>query len=185
MQSVINVIQNRCLQPKTFGDNDIYAATGSVYHAVCLKAYQFSSFNLGDPNRAILLRLVQPGAYDAQLPNDLSLRTADALVGQLMAGTLTEITGGSNYYFALSIKPPIWAATMTYRTTIQGQAFYAAAPYISQNPQSFIAPVNTESTNPLAPVTPNLIVPSTTANPQALAVSTAATTIKVLPLIVP
>src|SRR5271157_1776493 len=53
MQSVINVIQNRRLQiPITltsrFGDYDIWKATGSSYHAVCLKDKQFSCFNIGD-----------------------------------------------------------------------------------------------------------------------------------------
>lgn len=180
MQSVINVIQNRCMNPSEFADPTILAAGGSVYYAVCLKYEQFSSFNLGDPNRTLLLQLAEPGAYTAQLVNDLNLRTADSLVKQLMAGTLADITYGSNFYFAGSIQTPVWALSMKFQTKIQGQLFYAAAPYISQNPQVYIQPIdgNDDSTVLLAP---NLVPPqNSTANPEALGVTIPATIIGTL-----
>lgn len=146
MQSVINVIQNRRLYPADYGyrDLDIQAASGSPYHAVCLKYEQFSVFNLGDPNRAILNRLSTPEAFMGELPNNLSLRTAWNLVQQLQAGTLLEITGGSNHYFALGILP-LWARTMVYRTTIAGQRFYAAPPFISEQPQKYKPEITAET----------------------------------------
>ncbi len=138
MQSVINVIQNRRLAKTIYQDLTILDASGSPYMAVCLKQYQFSCFNVGDPNRGILLRLAEPGAFDAELPNNSSLRTAWSLVQSLQAGTLTDITGGANHYFAVSITPPWWVKEMTYRTTIAGQAFYAAPPFYGQQPQKLI-----------------------------------------------
>lgn len=140
MQSVINVIQTRRLYPTNYAyeDLNILVATNSPYHAVCLKQYQFSCYNIGDPNRGILLRLAQPGAFDAQLQVDASLRTAWNLVQSLEAGTLVDITGGANHYFAVTITPPWWVKDMVYRTTIAGQAFYANPPFYGQQPQKMI-----------------------------------------------
>lgn len=184
MQSVINVIQNRALYPLTGGyaDPDIYDATGSMYFAVCLMQAQFSSYNLGNSQRGIALSLDTPAAFNAELQVNLSLRNAWNLCQKLQAGTLPDITGGANHYFAVTIPVPLWASNMVYRTTIAGQSFYSASPYISQNPQSFIPTIaNAGSTVPVAnPSSPSgyssAPLPSgsstaSTANPEALAVT--------------
>ena len=146
MQSVINVIQNRRLYPPRFGymGGDILTATGLPYHAVCLAYEQFSSFNVGNSQRGMLLRLAEPGQFQASLLNDLSLRTAWNLVQQLKNGTLLDITGGANHYFAIGITP-WWVDTMFYRTTIASQKFYASKPFVSQQPQKFLPDLTSDT----------------------------------------
>lgn len=175
MQSVINVIQNRALYDVSYGyaEQDIVTATGSKYFGVCLAYEQFSSYNLGNSQRGIALRLSTPDAFNAEIQTNTSLALAYALALQLKAGTLLDITGGANHYFALGITIPMWATTMVYRTTIKGQAFYSAAPYLSQNPQKYILPLtNAGSTTEIAPNPPSSV--STTTPPVATQGSTTA-----------
>jgi hypothetical protein len=191
MQSVINVIQNRTLYDVSEGyaDPTILAQTGSKYYAVCLMYEQFSSFNLGNSQRSILLRLATPAAFNAELQNNLSLRAAWELCQQLEAGTLLDITGGANHYFAAGIQIPVWASSMVYRTTIAGQLFYSASPFLSQSPQLYVAPANANSTIEIAPTSNPISVftpassSASTANPEALAIVIPTTIIKTLPLL--
>jgi len=162
MQAVINVIHNRRLHPpQYFQDSDILEETGSPYHAVCLKKYQFSSYNLGDPQRGILLRLSDPNTFDAELQNNLSLRRAWEVCQDLAAGRLTEITGGADHYFATYIKRPDWTKGMVYRTTIGNHEFWSDPPHISEQPQVF-RPEKTLTITPTEELL-KVVVPSTIA----------------------
>ena len=137
LQAVINVIQNRRIHPITrFGDREILAETRSPYHAVCLRKWQFSCYNLGDPNRGILLRLSNPATFNAELPNNKSLRTAMDICDELRRGVLLEITGGADHYFVVGIVP-WWSKLMVYRTRIGSHVFYSEIPHISETPQSY------------------------------------------------
>lgn len=174
MHGVINVIQNRALYPVSAGyaDPTIYEATGSIYYAVCLMRNQFSSYNLGDPNRGIALRLATPDAFMAELPVNPSLATAWAYCQNLASGTLTDITGGANHYFAVTISTPLWAYNMTKTAQFGGEKYFAAYPYLSQNPQLYIPPIsNANSTIPtFTPTSPSGASSASTSNNEALSV---------------
>jgi len=138
MQAVINVIHNRRLHPPSyFQDPDILEATNSPYHAVCLKKWQFSSYNLGDSQRVIAERLSNPATFNAELQNNSALKDVWEVCQVLVAGRLTEITGGADHYFATYIKRPDWTQGMVYRTTIGRHEFWSAPPHISEQPQVF------------------------------------------------
>lgn len=103
MQAVGNVIMNR-------------VKAGSWYGAsikdVVLKPYQFSCWNVGDPNREKILN-----ATPAQLSS------ARNIAEQVVSGQLPDITGGATHYHAKSVNP-YWAASMTKTATIGNHIFY-------------------------------------------------------------
>lgn len=86
---------------------------GASIKDVCLKPYQFSCWNKGDPNREKILN-----ATPAQL------KTARRISEAVINGTLPDITGGATNYHAKSVKP-YWAASMTKTATIGNHIFYA------------------------------------------------------------
>jgi hypothetical protein len=107
MQSVINAIMNRVKHPGWWG--------GSI-RTVCLCPEQFSSWNANDPNR--------PKMLDVTVA-DTDFAIAMRLAEQAVAGTLADITGGADSYYAVSMpEPPFWAATATFTVEIAGQRFY-------------------------------------------------------------
>ena len=138
MTAVINVIHNRRLHPiRRFGDSDILGETKSPYHSVCLKKWQFSCYNLGDPNRGIGLRLSNPTTFTAELPNNLSLRTAMEICDVLRRGALVDITGGADHYWSIHIPNPSWSTGMLYRTTIGNHEFWSEPPHYFESPQRY------------------------------------------------
>ena len=104
MQAVANVIMNRVKKGGWYG---------ASIKDVCLKPYQFSCWNEGDPNREKILN-----ATPAQL------KTARRISEAVINGTLPDITGGATNYHAKSVKP-YWAASMTKTATIGSHIFYA------------------------------------------------------------
>lgn len=107
MQAVINVIVNRADNPSWWGNSLV---------SVCLKPYQFSCRNQGDPNRAKLLAVTTA---------DPDFKIALALATKAVAGTLEDLTHGADSYYALSMtSPPTWAATGLRTYTDQWHAFY-------------------------------------------------------------
>lgn len=104
MQAVANVVMNRVKAASWYG---------ASVKDVCLKPKQFSCWNEGDPNRAVIL-----AATDAQLA------TARSIAEQAIAGTLPDITGGATHYHAKSVNP-YWATSMTKTATIGNHVFYA------------------------------------------------------------
>ena len=102
MQSVINVVCNRATHRRT----DAYTE--------CVRPMQFSSLTAkGDPELTL---------WPAD--NDPQWLEAISLAGQAAAGTLEDITEGATSYYAQSIPPPYWAASMTQTCIISGQVFF-------------------------------------------------------------
>jgi hypothetical protein len=115
MQAVANVIINRAIQPHKWwahqeylpGDNqDTDAVLAACIKAVLLKPWQFSCFNLDDPNRA---KMLEPWANDrALIWNQCQLIAAAA-----MDGWLEDNTEGADHYHSLPIiqmhRWPSWA----------------------------------------------------------------------------
>ncbi|MBT9151251.1 MAG: hypothetical protein DDT40_01439 [candidate division WS2 bacterium] len=138
MHAVINVIHNRRMHPvRRFGDMVIYRETNSAYHAVILRKKQFCVFNFGNLNRPILLRLSDPDVFEKEIINNRALRTAMEVCRELEAGTLRDITLGSDHFHATWMrKPPAWGI-MVHRITIGRHIFYSEPPHISESPQVY------------------------------------------------
>lgn len=102
MQSVINVVMNRCRQ------------SGASPYAEVYRPLQFSSMSYPhDPQL-----LIQAKEDDPQWEVAQSLAVKAAL------GTLEDITQGATFYYALSIPVrPKWAASKTPTVVIEGQQF--------------------------------------------------------------
>jgi hypothetical protein len=102
MTSVINVVMNRC------------ADSGASPYAEIYRPLQFSSMSYQhDPQL-----LIQPKEWDMEWGQALQLAREAA------DGKLPDITGGANFYYALSIAVrPKWAATKIPTVVIAGQQF--------------------------------------------------------------
>jgi spore germination cell wall hydrolase CwlJ-like protein len=81
MTAVACVIANRMRKPRWWG--------GPGARSVCLKPWQFSCWNPGDPNRAKLLAVSERDPLLAE-----ALRIADGL----LSGTLADVTQGADHY---------------------------------------------------------------------------------------
>ena len=92
MEAVASVVMNRAGVGGWWGDTVL-----SVVH----QPYQFSAWNEGDPNRALIL---------SKLPfqGDALFNQAWEIAGDAMAGELPDRTGGATHYHADSISPG-WA----------------------------------------------------------------------------
>lgn len=88
------VIRNRVNAPRWWGDS---------WKSVILKPYQFSSFNVGDPNRK---KLLVPLAYGT--PQEW-IHCFYAALG-VYENHVGDFTGGANHYYDISLpEPPDWA----------------------------------------------------------------------------
>ena len=94
---------------------------GEGYAGVCLKAWQFSCWNKNDPNYAYLSGAKPiPAAQYAQ-----ALKAAD----QVMAGTVTDPTGGATHYYAMTMpKPPTWAKGAKQTLRLRQHVFFKDVP---------------------------------------------------------
>jgi N-acetylmuramoyl-L-alanine amidase len=91
MQAVANVIMNRVAHP---------GWEGHTVKEVCLKPYQFSCWNVGDPNRPIILNL----------DSSFSIYNEALLIArQTISGTLSDLTNGATSYYAKGTREPNWA----------------------------------------------------------------------------
>ena len=118
MQAVMNTFANRAARPAWWGRNIL---------GVCLAhnsdgIHQFSCWNGNDPNRADALAVTDT---DPQFALALGLAT------KLVAGSLPDITLGSDSYYApgLASYTPNWATVRFYRCTIGHHAFYRVGPF--------------------------------------------------------
>lgn len=94
MQAVANVIMNRVRTVQKF---PAYAKRwGKGVSGVCKHPYQFSAWNVNDPNRAKMLAVTTA---------DANFRTALAIAEKAIAGTLPDLTGGATYYHTTAIRP--------------------------------------------------------------------------------
>ncbi|MBO1329234.1 cell wall hydrolase [Acetobacter suratthaniensis] len=111
MQAVLCAARNRLARPAWWG-RDICS--------VFLHPWQFSCWNMGDPNRALLLAVT--GA-------DPQFQIALALAAKLVGGSLIDITSGADSYYDTRLAhTPAWAASRLYRCTIGHHAFYRVGP---------------------------------------------------------
>lgn len=123
MMAVANVIRNRTKNPNAFADSDILIGTGSMYHAVILKPYQFSCFNSNDPQRANMEYIAEN--FDQVLPNDEYLRKAYSLAKMVGMNTISDNTlGATHYYSPVMISPPQWAGYIPYLIRIGNHLFF-------------------------------------------------------------
>ena len=110
MQSVLNVIMNRADHPTWWGDDP---------RDCCLKPEQFDCWDSDDPNYTKLIALLDGTSQDNNFDN------ATAMAIQAISGTLTDITNGATYYYAVSMpQKPYWAKGHTPCAVIANQAFF-------------------------------------------------------------
>jgi hypothetical protein len=124
MMAVLNVIRNRTLNPD-FADKEILNSTGSIYHAVILKPYQFSMYNIEDPVRKIAEDLALN--FNERILTNKNLQIAYNLSLMLLTGQLADNTGGADHYHSIEVLPS-WAKEFKRTTQIGNHIFYASAP---------------------------------------------------------
>ena len=107
MHAVANVIMNR-VNAKTW--------FGSSPKDVVLKEFQCSVWNVGDPNRAIIMAVTR---------DDPLFDTAYRIAEQAIEGTLPDITGGADHYHTTSVLPA-WAADLAFQAQIGNHLFYVS-----------------------------------------------------------
>ncbi len=90
---------------------------GSTPADVCYKRYQFSCWNLGDPNRE---RIQVEAANSEKM---LSCMNA-VLAASKVSGTENDPSKGACHYHAASIPPPRWAKGKKPDVVIGGHLFY-------------------------------------------------------------
>ncbi len=106
MAHVIMVAMNRVRHPTWWG-HDV--------SSVCLAPWQFSCWNVDDPNRTKLL---------AVTPSDPQFAMALTLAERAIDGQLPDETGGADSYYALTLKPPYWTARAQHTTNDNWHSFW-------------------------------------------------------------
>ena len=106
MAAVANVIQNRAENPGWWGRD---------LESVCLHPWQFSCWNVSDPQRSVIR------AVDSDNP---LFRDALMLQEALKAGKLRDRTGGADHYYADYIAAPKWAQGRYPTVVIGRHRFY-------------------------------------------------------------
>tara|TARA_R110002124_G_scaffold266813_1_gene433803 strand:+ start:11837 stop:12361 length:525 start_codon:yes stop_codon:yes gene_type:complete len=115
MQGVANVIMNRFAQSQaSTGKRRQFGATVAE---VCQKKYQFSAWNVSDPNYSKLLTVTE---------NNADFKTARAIAYKALAGTLSDITGGADHYHTAAVNPN-WSRGVQPIAVIQNHQFYKLA----------------------------------------------------------
>ncbi len=108
IEAVASVIWNRWKQnPKRYGVS---------VREVCLKPYQFSCWNLRDPNYAILC-----GKELEATPEYIS---CVRIAFKWLCSLGKDLTGGSNHYYAKWLEPPNWAKECHFITEVGVHRFY-------------------------------------------------------------
>lgn len=110
MQAVCNVVMNRATHPGWWGRNPA---------GCCTAPYQFSCWNIGDPNRAKLLAVTTA---------DPLFACGLALAQLALDGQLPDITRGADSYYATSIAAPYWCRNLPVLAVIGHQRFYRVRP---------------------------------------------------------
>lgn len=87
---------------------------GEGYEGVCWKPWQFSCWNDGDPNHALVRRVA---AIDSVFAHCI------AIADNIIMGEIGDTTHGSTHYHTLHAKPK-WAIGHTPVTQIGGHFFY-------------------------------------------------------------
>ena len=122
LRAVINVVNNRGKKGGWFPDK-INLKDYSVFHQVILKPWQFSCFNLDDPNRKALEEIGM--FFIESLGIYKVLMTAYDIAIQCVEGRLEDNTMGATYYHTKQMNPfPSWASKFKKTVEIKNQIFY-------------------------------------------------------------
>ncbi len=119
--AVMNVVRNRTRSPQQFADQEILSLTGSIYHAVILKKYQFSMYNIDDPVREKVERFAE--MWTITVTNNNYVKNCYSLAQKVLTGTLEDNTKGATHYHATSVSPS-WATSIPYIGQIGAHIFY-------------------------------------------------------------
>lgn len=106
--AVANVILNRLAHTKK--------RFGQSIHEICLKPYQFSCWNLKDPNRRLILNMMKGSVPLFDLCYEVAERVA--------CREWPDLTKGSNHYHAPMTPKPAWAKGHHPQIQIGQHAFY-------------------------------------------------------------
>jgi spore germination cell wall hydrolase CwlJ-like protein len=106
MRAVAHVLLNRV--------ND--GRWGPTLVAVCMAPFQFSCWNVGDPNRKLLVALRE---------DDPGLELAMDALDDAMAPGAVDPTAGATHYYADSLRPPGWTAGARQTAHIGHHLFFA------------------------------------------------------------
>ena len=95
---------------------------GRTLKEVVLKPWQFSTFNIGDPNRVKLEEIA--GDFTKCLDTVSSLKECYWVALGALAGWLGSNVGDATHYFADYIEPPDWAEKLEHITDIGRHKFF-------------------------------------------------------------
>ena len=87
---------------------------GATVRDVCLRAWQFSCWNVNDPNRAKI---------ETVGPDNRNFQTCLRVARRAIAGTLRDTTHGATHYHNRAVNPP-WARGRAPVSEIGGHLFY-------------------------------------------------------------
>lgn len=122
MKGVINVMNNRTKIGGWFKDIDNLKEY-SLYHQVILRAFQFSCFNMNDPNRKSLEEIAFNFSESLGIYNPLPI--AYNLSVQCVEGHLEDNTVGATFYHNKHMDPyPSWAKKFVKTVEIKNHVFY-------------------------------------------------------------
>jgi spore germination cell wall hydrolase CwlJ-like protein len=107
--AVGNVVMNRLKAGNGYG---------KTIHEVCLKPHQFSCWNVGDPNRALLMR---------EDISDPVFTVCRHVATKVAFGGWPDLTKGSDHYHALSVSAS-WARGQKPKLRIANHVFYQLTP---------------------------------------------------------
>jgi len=110
MRAVASVIMNRVRE----GQQGLHVWRGKTVRDVSLKPWQFSAWNLGDPNRDKMINVTS---------DDYSFRLALGIAELAVNGLLEDTTGGANSYHTEAVSPN-WADPAKISAMVGNQIFY-------------------------------------------------------------
>ncbi|MCB1557231.1 MAG: cell wall hydrolase [Alphaproteobacteria bacterium] len=115
MQAVANVIMNRYEQAQA----SVAKARqfGGTVSEICRKPYQFSAWNITDPNFSKM---------QAVRTADAQFRQALDIAEKALRGTLSDITGGADHYHTAAVDPS-WSRGVEPVAVINSHQFYRLA----------------------------------------------------------
>ncbi len=91
---------------------------GATFEAVCLAPKQFSCWNLNDPNRSMLDKLI------GVTPVDPLLRECLWIADGLIEGVILPQVRDAMHYYAVSMPhPPVWVMGATVVAQLDGHRF--------------------------------------------------------------
>lgn len=108
MRATINTAQNRVASGISWW--------GTTLRAVCLYPLQYSCWNKNDPNRHKLLQVTE---------SDPEYKIALQLAADALSGSLSDITGDADSYYALTLpKAPNWSEGLTPTFQLGSQLYF-------------------------------------------------------------